>query len=777
MINFQVISGKNSMSGAMGAAKYPQEKQEIHHKKDGTEYSTGYYTEDGGAPSEWLGKGAEVQGLQGAVNENDLANAYLGHIKDGTDISSRGGKGADADRRYAMDLTLSAPKSVSIAALAGGDERLIAAHDKAVKAAMSYVEKEMIYARKGKGGAESEFTGNAVIASHRHETSRTVDGIADPQLHTHNLVLNQTQREDGTWVSARLDFGHNNEKFNVLDSIYKAELAKEVKAAGYEIEHTKDGFEIKGITRENIEDFSRRKTQIDTALEDSGTNRNESSAQQRDAANLRTRGHKSQLNDVDQKYEWRQRVREKGMDLQSLREKSELRAEQQKSNGQEKAITGKDAVKSAIHHLSERDSTFSKTALMDEALKAGLGDVSHAEIEKAINARAGGLVAAGEIDRGEGKKEEQFTTKTAVLREAEILQRAKDGKGKAEAIIPTPHITRSQENQSVVENDVLFTEKELDDGKQQQQQTGNQITGSQKVESQPPDGMRNLSERHLDENQIRENSGVLSDHALSDRSGNIDLRRANDRVNAVIVEREAKQGFSFSDGQKAGVDLALTSTDRHIGIVGAAGAGKTTSMSLIVEQYQKAGYEMIGVAPSAAAAKELQAAGCNDTRTLASALLQKQEQNGQNQEQPKRLYVLDEAGMVSAKDYDAFFKKADAENARTLSVGDPLQLQSVEAGSAYKQLLETGAIAHAKIDEIQRQRDPQLKAIAQAFAKGDAEKGVDLAKPYMQQVSFNKEDGKSAKTDALATAAADAYLDLSPDERSKTLLLAGTNET
>lgn len=775
MINFQVISGKNSMSGAMGAAKYPQEKQEIHTKRDGTEYSTGYYTEDGGAPSEWLGKGAENQGLSGAVKEQDLANAYLGQIKDGPNISSRGGKSEDADRRYAMDLTLSAPKSVSIAALAGGGERLIAAHDKAVKAAMEYVEKEMIYARKGKGGAESEFTGNATIASHRHETSRTVDGIADPQLHTHNLVLNQTQRADGQWVSARLDFGHNNEKFNILDSIYKAELAKEVKAAGYEIEHTKDGFEIKGITRENIEDFSRRKTQIDAALEDSGTNRNESSAQQRDAANLRTRGHKSQLNDIDQKYEWRQRVREKGMDLQSLREKSEKRAEQQKGTDHEKGkITGKDAVKSAIHHLSERDSTFSKTQLMDEALKAGLGDVSHSDIEKAINARAGGLVAAGEIDRGEGKKEEQFTTKTAVLREAEILQRAKDGKGKADAIINADQ----EQIKSVVQDEVKFTEKELNDGKQQQQQNGSKVSSSQKDEPLSRHGLRELSERNLDANEKREDTDILSDHALSDRSGNIDLRRADDRaVSNIIAEREAKQGFSFSSGQREAVALALTTTDQHIGIVGAAGAGKTTAMAAIVEQYQAAGYEIIGVAPSAAAAHELESAGCNDTRTLSSALLQKQEQNTTDSGTAKKLYVLDEAGMVSAKDMDAFLRKADQEGARTILVGDPRQLAAVEAGSPYAQMLDTGAIEYANIDEIQRQRDPQLREIAQAFAKGDAAKGVELAKPYMQQVSFDKVDGKQAKTDALATAAADAYLDLTPDERQKTLLLAGTNET
>ena len=135
---------------------------------------------------------------------------------------------------------------------------------------------------------------------------------------------------------------------------------------------------------------------------------------------------------------------------------------------------------------------------------------------------------------------------------------------------------------------------------------------------------------------------------------------------------------------------------------------------------------------------------------------------------------------------DTFLRKADAENARGIVVGDTLQFAAVEAGKPYDQMLKTGAIAHAKIDEIQRQKDPQLREIAQAFARGDAAKGVELAQPYMIQVQVDKNDLepdadaasiKKAKVLALAEAAADAYLSLSPEERQNTLLLAGTNAT
>ena len=858
MINFQVISGGNNREAAGRAADYPEEKREKHTARDGSEYQTGYFSENGGAPSQWLGAGAQAQGLDGRVAREDLIDGYLGRAKDASgkvvqETGARGGKKETDDRRYAMDLALSAPKTVSLLALIGGDERLLQAHNLANSVAMAWAEKNMVFARIGKGGESSEFTGNATIASYMHETARTVGGIADPQLHTHNLLMNLTQRADGTWVGARLDFGKNNEKFKVLDSIYKAELARLVRAAGYEIEFTKDGFEIKGISREQIEAFSARKKQIDDALEEHGLTRDTASAQQRDNANLATRGKKSQLSDIDQKYEWRERAREEGLDLQSMQEKSRETAEKQQAQSPDQdrqPITGADAVKSAIHHLSERDTLFTETSLLDESLKAGLGEVSYADVQKAISERAGGLVAAGKVDRGEGKTEPLFTTKASIFREAEILHRARDGQGKAEAIIPALANADGLQNQSVTP-DVSFTKEEIEDGKQRYRDAASsgtidgEIGGAQEIEPLTQHRMRNLSERSLDADTQRENSGVLPGNEGTDGRGSDDLRRTNDdpRIAQVISDFEQKKGFTLGDGQKAAVALALTSTDQHIGIVGAAGAGKTTSMELIVEQYKAAGYEVIGVAPSAAAAHELKSAGCDDTRTLASALMMRQKEEDVGK---KKIYIMDESGMVSAKDMDAFLKKADSEGARTILVGDPLQLSAVEAGSPYAQMLETDSIAYARIDEIQRQKDPQLRELAQAFARGDAATGVELAKPYMRQVQATDADyaeaalkkdeaqatgaGSDAKATekmmqfaeahdykgsdsfedvrkfldekayyvglgagaaeqqgpkapsevrkiALARAAAEAYLALSPEERQQTLMLAATNDT
>jgi ATP-dependent exoDNAse (exonuclease V) alpha subunit len=521
-------------------------------------------------------------------------------------------------------------------------------------------------------------------------------------------------------------------------------LAKAVRAAGYEIEHTADGFEIKGISRDQIESFSRRKEQIDKALEENGLTRQTASARTRDNANTATRGDKSQLSDVDQRYEWRERLREKGIDTDALKEAAKERVDD--PDHQAQPVTGEDAVKSALQHLSERDTLVSETSILDEALKAGLGEVTLADVKKAMAEKAGGMVSAGEQDRGEGKTEAMFTTKSAIFREAEILQRAKDGQGKAE-----PIIALSQDIQEVV-SDVSFTQQEINDGKRSYTDAagstgaglGDQVSSLAEAGTLSSSRMREMSERGLDADEKRENPDFLQSDARAGRSRSGDLRRANDdpRVAQVISDFEAKKGFTLGDGQKAAVALALTTEDQHIAIVGAAGAGKTTAMELIVDQYRAAGYEIIGVAPSADAARQLESAGCDDTRTLASALMMKQKEEDAG---GKKIFIMDESGMVSAKDMDAFLQKADAEGARTILVGDPLQLAAVESGSPFAQMLETDSIAYARIDEIQRQKDPQLREIAQAFAGGNAELGVQLAKPYMQQVQASKEDWEAAK--------------------------------
>ena len=169
-----------------------------------------YWQQDAEAPGQWQGKLAEDMGLTGAIDyqafsnladgKNAAGDAQLirhqtspGYTKaDGTQVKP-------VEHRAGWDAVFSAPKSVSLTALVGGDERIIEAHKKAVDVALSRLE-NYIQARPG-GDNPAITTGQMLAAKFEHQTSRPVDGYTAPQLHTHVVIFNMTQRADGQFNS------------------------------------------------------------------------------------------------------------------------------------------------------------------------------------------------------------------------------------------------------------------------------------------------------------------------------------------------------------------------------------------------------------------------------------------------------------------------------------------------------------------------------------------------------------------------------------------------
>ena len=156
-----------------------------------------YYARDESCPSKWIGKGAEALSIAGQTIEAERFKRYLeGDIAGQKIGTERNGKW---QHKPGFDLQFSPDKSVSIAALVGGDARVIEAHDAAIKAAVKYLEEEAAFTRlhtrdkKGKSSIEQVATGNLLCASFRHDTSRSLD----PQMHTHAVVMNVTFCADG----------------------------------------------------------------------------------------------------------------------------------------------------------------------------------------------------------------------------------------------------------------------------------------------------------------------------------------------------------------------------------------------------------------------------------------------------------------------------------------------------------------------------------------------------------------------------------------------------
>ena len=152
-------------------------------------------------PAAWLGTGAAEAGLEGTVDPEAFRAVLEGVVPDGAGRQlGRMGKDGERQHRPGRDLTLSAPKSVSLAALVGGDGRVVDAHDRAVARTIAWFEKNVAETRmKDPETGRMVRTGGqkTVIASFRHDTSRNLD----PALHTHAVIANMVKGGDGKWRS------------------------------------------------------------------------------------------------------------------------------------------------------------------------------------------------------------------------------------------------------------------------------------------------------------------------------------------------------------------------------------------------------------------------------------------------------------------------------------------------------------------------------------------------------------------------------------------------
>lgn len=385
-----------------------------------------YYSEGGVSPSEWQGQGAEVLGLSGEVDHNHFRDLLDGKVA-GEQLGrhySGDGRDGQLEHRPGWDVTLSAPKSVSIMAEVAGDRRLIAAHGEAVKVAMAHVEKHMAATRIRDGGTVArEATGNLVIASFQHGTSRA----QDPQLHTHNVVMNATRDEDGAWRSLEPRAIYQLQK--QIGAIYRQELAVKVRELGYEIETGKESmFEIKGVSAEVIGAFSTRSAEIEAALAERGTSRDAASAAEKQMAALDTREAKVAVDHAGLVADWRETASQAGFDTAvrlAMVERAEAKAADP-SHRADMATQAKMADRAVAHaadKLGERQSVFSAAALQEEAGRIGLGKIGYAQIGAAIEAatKQGELIDRIHIDR-RGAEFAGFTTRQNVETEAKMLR-------------------------------------------------------------------------------------------------------------------------------------------------------------------------------------------------------------------------------------------------------------------------------------------------------------------------------------------------------------------
>jgi ATP-dependent exoDNAse (exonuclease V) alpha subunit len=212
--------------------------------------------------------------------------------------------------------------------------------------------------------------------------------------------------------------------------------------------------------------------------------------------------------------------------------------------------------------------------------------------------------------------------------------------------------------------------------------------------------------------------------------------------------------------QRQAVDEIFLSREKVVGLDGIAGAGKTTTLSVIREGAEAEGYRVEGFAPTSRAAQKLGEAGM-ETSTLQKHLVRGQQPDTGE----KRLYVLDESSLASTRQVHEFVNRLHP-NDRVLLVGDRRQHEAVEAGRPFAQLQDAG-MRTVKLEEIVRQKDPELKQVVEQLARGEVREAIQNLD---RQGRVHEIQGHDERIAAIATEYAQSpenTLVISPDNRSR----------
>ena len=405
----------------------------------------GYYTKDDPAHREasaWTGKGAGTLGLRGAVDPETFRNVLAGKVPDGSGRRlGRKDRDGHLHHRPGRDVTLSAPKSVSLVALVGGDARVVAAHGAAVRRTLAWLERDVVETRRqdpDTGRMVRAREQGMVAATFRHDTSRNLD----PQLHTHAVLPNMVHGPDDKWRTMANESLYRSQK--LIGAVYRTELAQALAGLGYRIEKTHpDGrFEIAGVPRRVIEAFSTRRAEIEAAM--AGRDLGDPAAAPRlaERAALLTRAHKRDVDKGALRGSWQRQAAELGFDAGALVAGTldkdagidhagdatapgpQAQPESVRGNAADRAVAW------AVAHRSEREAVFARADLLADALAWRPGAVSVDEAERAVDRleRAGALHAA----RLPGR-DACLTTDKAVADEKETVALMREGAGRGAA--------------------------------------------------------------------------------------------------------------------------------------------------------------------------------------------------------------------------------------------------------------------------------------------------------------------------------------------------------
>ena len=675
-----------------------------------------YYTKDNyysGAEAEavgrWHGDGAEALGLRGPVENTSFEAVLAGQLPNGAQIKTPDGQ----DRRAGIDLVFSAPKSMSLLAMLGGDPRLITALQESARATLDWVQVNLLEARRYDAQTGQQIpvkTGSMVAALFTHDLSRN----RDPQAHVHSVIANATLRPDGKWRAV-----HNDEiyeRLSTIGAVHNADLRARVEALGYQVVPAANPsfgqFEIAGVSREAIMAFSTRSAEIEAHIEATGR---EGTAAERDVAAKATRAPKDpgQSRDAD-RAEWATRAASIGFDPHPIVKAAMARAERGETlwstiANQVRGVAARgvalveamglkpreadplvperpgrlspqewaaaQAVAAGARHLSENEAAFNHLDLVRASLSIG-GPVKVDEVEKRIaSLTSRGLLIADADGR-------MVTTEAAVTLERQVLAHHDAGVGQVRPIIAKG--------------------------------AGPEV---QKV-------ARDLGLRRL------------------------------------------------SPKQEAAASLILSSANRTIGVQGVAGAGKSTMLLPVARIAEAKGHSVIALAVGTEIARKLGddlkvpstsvASFIGRHRALLDPSASEFLRDRSLTELRGAVVLVDEASTLGSKQAADLLRIANTANvARLAQIGDHRQHGAVPAGKPFVDAQKAG-METAELTENVRAKSDIMREVVVALDGGEVKRALEVLAPVTKEYPRHE----------LAARAVSEWGCLPKEARDQTLLIA-----
>src|SRR5579864_5677962 len=412
-----------------------------YHQQEFSNSKDNYYTADNKIRGEWHGRLPEQWGLKGRVQEEHFARladgqhpitgAQLVQHRASYDYTNQNGQTVrTVAHRAGWDATFSAPKSVSITALVGGDERIRDAHRESVNSALDELEKNT-QARIG-GNHPAETTGKFAAAKFEHDSSRPVGGYAAPQLHTHVVIFNVTERENGETRALQPHELYRSQQY--ATAIYRSELAFRLNQLGYEIEQSAHGApEIKGYTQEYLDASSPRRQQIQDHL----SQKQVKGAEAAEIAAHRTRDRKLDVSHEEMQRRHHELAEQHGNQPKQVVHEAHARTreiEKLRPSPEQMREAAAEAVRYSLDRNFEREAVNDERDLLRDGLKRAMGQTTlqhvREEFREAVHDRR--LI---ELGPRPGHPTREFTTREMIQLERENIRSMQAGQHQYPALV------------------------------------------------------------------------------------------------------------------------------------------------------------------------------------------------------------------------------------------------------------------------------------------------------------------------------------------------------